>query len=62
LWEIADERHITLSDLITEIDAARQHANLSSAIRLFVLRYYLARLNGEIDPRADGNAGGGLAA
>ena len=38
--EIADERQLTLSDLVGEIDAHRQDANLSSAIRLFVLQQY----------------------
>jgi predicted DNA-binding ribbon-helix-helix protein len=31
---------MTLSDLIETIDAQREHANLSSAIRLFVLEFY----------------------
>ena len=37
LQEIAEERDMTLSRLVGLIDADRQHANLSSAIRLFVL-------------------------
>jgi predicted DNA-binding ribbon-helix-helix protein len=37
LKEIGGERRMTLSDLIAAIDAQRQHGNLSSAIRLFVL-------------------------
>ena len=40
LKEIADDRNVTLSDLVSSIDADRQHGNLSSAIRLFVLDYY----------------------
>ena len=44
LKEIADERQLTLSDLVGEIDACRQDANLSSAIRLFVLGRYRDRL------------------
>jgi predicted DNA-binding ribbon-helix-helix protein len=40
LKEIADGRRITLSDLVAGIDANRQHPNLSSAIRLFVLGFY----------------------
>ncbi len=40
LREIATTRHETLSNLITGIDAKRQSANLSSAIRLFVLEFY----------------------
>ena len=40
LREIATERRETLSSLVGTISAARQHENLSFAIRLFVLRYY----------------------
>ena len=40
LKEIAAGRGETLSHLITEINADRQDGNLSSAIRLFVLRVY----------------------
>jgi predicted DNA-binding ribbon-helix-helix protein len=35
--EIAAEREETVSDLVAKIDADRQHGNLSSAVRLFVL-------------------------
>jgi predicted DNA-binding ribbon-helix-helix protein len=37
LKEIASVQRTTTSKLIAEIDKARQHNNLSSAIRLFVL-------------------------
>ena len=37
LKEIAYSQRATLSQVIEEIDRARQHNNLSSAIRLFVL-------------------------
>jgi predicted DNA-binding ribbon-helix-helix protein len=40
LKEIANERDITLSELVAAIDSERQHGNLSSAIRLFVLDFY----------------------
>jgi predicted DNA-binding ribbon-helix-helix protein len=43
LKEIATSRGITLSDLITSIDRDREHGNLSSAVRLFVLSHYQAR-------------------
>ena len=36
LKDIADNREVTLSDLVSSIDTDRQHGNLSSAIRLFV--------------------------
>jgi predicted DNA-binding ribbon-helix-helix protein len=37
LKEIARAQQATLSNIVAEIDKARQHGNLSSAIRLFVL-------------------------
>jgi predicted DNA-binding ribbon-helix-helix protein len=40
LKQIALARNLTLSDLVAMIDADRQHGNLSSAIRLFVLNAY----------------------
>ena len=40
LKEIAGDRHVTLSALFSGIDKQRQHGNLSSALRLFVLEYY----------------------
>ena len=40
LKEIAKERGTTLSRLVETIDSKRGEANLSSAIRLFVLDYY----------------------
>jgi predicted DNA-binding ribbon-helix-helix protein len=40
LKEIANGRDMTLSDLVAAIDSERQHGNLSSAIRLFVLDFY----------------------
>jgi predicted DNA-binding ribbon-helix-helix protein len=38
--EIATERGMTLGELVGAIDANRNHPNLSSAIRLFVLGVY----------------------
>jgi predicted DNA-binding ribbon-helix-helix protein len=40
LKEIADDRDMTLSDLVSSIDTDRHQGNLSSAIRLFVLDHY----------------------
>src|SRR6266487_4095222 len=37
LKEIAGKRQKNLSELVAEIDSQRQHGNLSSTIRLFVL-------------------------
>jgi predicted DNA-binding ribbon-helix-helix protein len=41
--EISSARHLTLSELVGEIDGNRQQGNLSSAIRLFVLDYFRSR-------------------
>jgi predicted DNA-binding ribbon-helix-helix protein len=40
LRSIASEQGETLSNLIFKINANRDYANLSSAIRLFILKYY----------------------
>ena len=40
LKEIATHEGVSVSALVTRIDAGRQHANLSSAIRLYVLGHY----------------------
>lgn len=42
LKEIAAERKQTLAELVAEIDVGRNHGNLSSAIRLFVLAHFRA--------------------
>jgi predicted DNA-binding ribbon-helix-helix protein len=42
--EIADGRHMRLSELAAAINSDRQHSNLSSAIRLFVLGFYRDQL------------------
>ena len=49
LKEIAGGRDMTLSDLVAAIDSERQHGNLSSAIRLFVLDFYRQQLSGDSD-------------
>jgi predicted DNA-binding ribbon-helix-helix protein len=40
LKAIASEKHLTLSELVSDIDGARKEGNLSSALRLFVLAWY----------------------
>jgi predicted DNA-binding ribbon-helix-helix protein len=40
LQQIARGRRVTRSDLIATLDAAREHSNLSSAIRVFILDHY----------------------
>src|SRR5688572_30397285 len=43
LKDIANDRSVTLSDLVATIDTERLHGNLSSAIRLFVLDHYRSK-------------------
>jgi predicted DNA-binding ribbon-helix-helix protein len=45
LKEIAASRNTALSELVASIDAERHHANLSSAIRLFILDFYRIQRN-----------------
>ncbi|MFZ0841747.1 MAG: ribbon-helix-helix domain-containing protein [Xanthobacteraceae bacterium] len=42
IQEIALKRNLSIGQLIETIDKERQHANLSSVIRLFVLDHYIA--------------------
>jgi predicted DNA-binding ribbon-helix-helix protein len=44
LKNIALTHRVTLSDLVGSIDSQRQHGNLSSAVRLFVLNHYRQRV------------------
>jgi predicted DNA-binding ribbon-helix-helix protein len=55
LKEIAIGRDMTLSELVATIDTERQHGNLSSAIRLFVLDFYRhnASREGDKDEKED---------
>lgn len=58
LKEIARAQRTTLSTIVGEIDKARQQANLSSAIRLFVLdrlRNPEARFSGGEHDRVEAN-------
>ena len=45
LKEIAGGRDMTLSDLVATIDSERQHGNLSSAVRLYVLSFYREQIS-----------------
>ena len=40
LKKIAADRELAMSEIVHEIDLARATGNLSSAIRIYVLRYY----------------------
>jgi predicted DNA-binding ribbon-helix-helix protein len=57
LKEIAGRRHVTLSDLVGAIDSQRQHGNLSSALRLFVLDFYRSRFSEDIKGESEGEHG-----
>jgi predicted DNA-binding ribbon-helix-helix protein len=59
LKDIAHSRGTAVADLVATIDAGRQHGNLSSAIRLFVLDYFRARTGENIEgERAHGRMAG----
>ena len=49
LKEIAGERDMTLSELVASIDSDRQHGNLSSGIRLFVLDHYRSQIGEDVE-------------
>jgi predicted DNA-binding ribbon-helix-helix protein len=40
LREIAINQHLTVSELVTQIDRDREEGELSSALRLFVIAHY----------------------
>lgn len=42
---IAGKREMTLSELIAAVNSHRQHSNLSSALRLFVLDFYCSQVS-----------------
>jgi predicted DNA-binding ribbon-helix-helix protein len=50
LKEIALGRDMTLSEVVAGIDSVRNHGNLSSALRLFVLDHYRSMI-GAADER-----------
>ena len=39
LQDIAKEKKSTINQLVTEIDSKREHENLSSAIRVYILKH-----------------------
>jgi predicted DNA-binding ribbon-helix-helix protein len=45
LREIAAQQGVTMSTIVSTLDSDRQHLNLSSMIRLFVLDHYRAQAN-----------------
>jgi predicted DNA-binding ribbon-helix-helix protein len=51
--EIARTEQKTVSALLRQIDEARRHANLSSAVRIFVLEHVRAQLAARALPAPD---------
>ena len=54
LKDIAKHQRKTLSDLVGGIDTNREHGNLSSALRLFVLSHYQARAASHLEDNRPG--------
>ena len=62
LKEIADDRDMTLSDLVSAIDTDRHNGNLSSAIRIFVLNHFRNSAMAAREPTATNELAGARAA
>ena len=62
LKEIADDRDLTLSDLVSAIDTDRHNGNLSSAIRIFVLNHFRNSAMAAREPTATHELAGARAA
>lgn len=39
LQKIAQEKGLSINQLVTQIDSTREHENLSSAIRIYILKF-----------------------
>ena len=52
LKEIASNRDVTLSEMVSAIDTGRAQGNLSSTIRLFVLDHYRTMPGSEAGTRS----------
>jgi predicted DNA-binding ribbon-helix-helix protein len=46
LAEIADERCLSVPDLLSEIEQAQGGSNLSAAVRVYIVEYYRDKLRG----------------
>ena len=53
LKEIASGRDMNVSELVAAIDSERQQANLSSAVRLYVLDFYRGKIGPWIGKKAE---------
>lgn len=47
LLSIASAQNQTINDLVTEIDRTRTTPNLSSAVRIYILKYLKQQLSGQ---------------
>ena len=47
LLSIASAKNQTVNDLVTEIDRSRTSSNLSSAVRIYILKYLKQQLSGQ---------------
>ena len=48
LKSISEEKKLSLNQLITEIDSMREHENLSSAIRVYILQHLFGKVLGKV--------------
>lgn len=48
LKEIASEKQVNVTTLVNEINSARQSPNLSAAVRIFVIEYFIKRSRGHL--------------
>jgi predicted DNA-binding ribbon-helix-helix protein len=58
LKEIATHERVSIPTLISRIDAERRHANLSSAVRLYVLAHYRQLVEEQAAEETKGNSNG----
>lgn len=56
--DLAEGDHVSTSALLRKIDAERTHANLSSAIRVFVLRRMREMVDARAPQQQDGERAG----
>lgn len=59
LKEIKRSNNMTLSGLVADIDVRRLHANLSSAIKIFVLHHFRSQTHQGVHPQTSGRIGPG---
>ena len=53
---IADQKNMKLTELLEQIDSERSHSNLSSAIRVFVLKETRAQAAPQPEPKPSSGA------